>query len=98
MNYEGRMNQSDKKIIRKYLAAIGKRGGRKSRRHLDPNAARQMVKVREAKRAFRKYYAECFWSFDPDLSITKDDVTWVADQLMKHGSRQCWEIGRSLCQ
>lgn len=92
------MNKADKKIIREYLAAIGKRGGRKSRRHLDHNAARQMVKVREAKRAFQKYYAECFWSFDPGLSITKDDVAWVAEQLMKHGSRKCWEIGRSLCQ
>ena len=86
------------KVIQRYLSAIGRRGGRKSKRVLDPVTARQMVKVREAKRAFKRYYSECFWSYDPDHLITKDDVSWVAEQLMKHGSRKCWEIGRSLCQ
>jgi hypothetical protein len=39
--------------IRRYLAEIGARGGRKSRRKLDPETAREMVRVREAKRAER---------------------------------------------
>ena len=39
--------------IQRYLAEIGGRGGRKSRRTLDPETARQMVRVREAKRAER---------------------------------------------
>lgn len=89
---------SEKQIIRNYLASIGRRGGKKSKRILNPSTARQMVMVREAKKAFKKYYSECFWSFDPDLVITNDDVNWVAEQLMKHGSRKCWEVGRSLCQ
>lgn len=85
-------------IIRKYLASIGRRGGKISKRQLNPSEAKQMVLVREAKKAFKKYYSECFWSFDPDLTITKQDVSWVAEQLMKHGSRKCWEVGRNLCQ
>jgi len=89
---------SEKEIIIGYLASIGRRGGRKSKRPLDSATAKQMVMVREAKKAFNKYHAECFWSFDPDLRITKQDVSWVAEQLMKHGSRKCWEVGRSLCQ
>jgi len=93
------MNQSSDMIaIRKYLASIGRRGGKKSKRVLSPTTAREMAMVREAKRAFKNYYAECFWSFDPDLIITKQDVKWVAEQLMKHGSRKCWEVGRKLCQ
>ncbi len=41
--------------IRRYLARIGARGGRKSRRTLDAETARAMVRVREARRAFRRY-------------------------------------------
>ena len=39
------------KNVRDYLAAIGKRGGRASRRELTKSHARQMVAIREAKRA-----------------------------------------------
>ena len=60
--------------IRSYLAEIGRRGGRKSRRTLDPETARAMVRVREARRAYRKYNATCFWSYRKDLSIGLTDV------------------------
>ena len=83
--------------VRQYLAKIGRTGGRKSRRTLDPEAARGMVRVREARRAYRKFRTQCFWSYRPDLLIGKDDVTWVAETLMKHGNREAWRIGRSLC-
>ena len=39
------------KHIRDYLAAIGKRGGLTSRRELTKSHARQMVAIRELKRA-----------------------------------------------
>jgi hypothetical protein len=83
--------------IRDYLAEIGRRGGRKSRRTLDPDTARNMVRIREARRAFRRFHASCFWSYRPDLEIGADDVEWVARTLMKHGNREAWEIGRRLC-
>ena len=69
--------------LRDHLARIGRRGGLKSRRTLDPSTARDMVRVREARRAFRRFRATCFWSFRPDLIITLADVPWVAEQLMK---------------
>jgi len=37
--------------VREYLAEIGKRGGRVSRRELTKSHARQMVAIRELKRA-----------------------------------------------
>jgi len=83
--------------IRKYLAEIGGRGGRKSRRTLDPETARNMVRVREARRAYRRFYTSCFWSYRPDLTVGADDVAWVAETLMKNGNRDAWEVGRSLC-
>jgi len=85
-------------IVRRYLAEIGSRGGRKSRRELSPDAARAMVRVREARRAFRRFRTSCFWSFRPDLVIGQDDVSWVAEQLMKHGNREAWRIGARLCR
>ncbi|MGD2215374.1 MAG: hypothetical protein PVJ64_01405 [Gemmatimonadales bacterium] len=86
------------KEIREYLAEIGRKGGRKSRRALDPATARNMVRVREARRAFRRFRTLCFWSCRPDLEIGLSDVAWVAEQLMKHGDREAWLIGARLCR
>lgn len=79
-----------------YLARIGARGGRKSRRTLDSDTARKMVKVREARRAFGRFRSTCFWSCRPDLIIRASDVPWVAEQLMKHGNRDAWRTGAKL--
>jgi hypothetical protein len=42
------------KNVREYLAAIGKRGGLASRREMTRSQAKQMVAIREAKRAALK--------------------------------------------
>ena len=84
--------------LRRYLAEIGSRGGRKSRRALSSQAARDMVKVREARRAFRRFRHSCFWSYRADLVIRAAAVPWVAEQLMKHGNREAWHAGARLCR
>lgn len=84
--------------VKQYLSTIGRRGGRKSRRTLDSATARGMVKVREARRAFRKFHAACFWSYRSDLQVTAADVSWVAEQLMKCGNREAWCTGVRLCR
>ena len=87
-----------KPTVRAYLASIGRKGGITSRRRLDPAVARRMVQVREARRAFREFRVSCFWSCRVDLVIGMDDVPWVAEQLMRHGNRDAWEIGARLCR
>jgi hypothetical protein len=84
--------------VKQYLATIGARGGRKSRRSLAADTARTMVRVREARRAFRRFRTSCFWSYRPDLKISAQDIPWVAEQLMKHGNREAWRIGAKLCR
>jgi hypothetical protein len=84
--------------IRRYLRAIGSRGGRASKRALTQEQARDMVKVREARRAFRRFHTSCFWSSDPDYVVTLADVPWVAKQLMTHGGRDGWSLGAKLCR
>ena len=86
-----------RQIVRDYLAEIGRRGGRKSRRSLDPETARAMVRVREAGRMYRRFHAECFWSFDPDYRVRSSDIAWVSRQLRKHGGRDAWEAAGRLC-
>ncbi len=84
--------------IRRYLAEIGVRGGRKSRRTLDSDTARQMVRVREARRAFKQYRVRCFRSYDPNFRVTAADFPWVAEQLMRHGDREAFQLGARLCR
>ena len=84
--------------VTKYLAEIGRRGGLKSRRTLDSATARSMVRVREARRAYRRFHAACFWSFDPDYRIRASDIPWVAQQLRKHGGLQAWRVAGALCR
>lgn len=81
-----------------WLAEIGRRGGRKSRRILEPGDARAMVKVREARRAFKQFYSQCFWSFDPQTRISTSDLEWVARQLRTHGGREAWFVAEKLCR
>ncbi len=84
--------------VRRYLAEIGRRGGRTSKRALSAEQARGMVAVREARRAYRKFHARCFWSYAPDLRITAEDVPWVAEQLRKHGGWEAWDVAGRLCR
>jgi hypothetical protein len=84
--------------VRAYLAEIGRRGGRRSRRVLSPETARQMVRLREARRAFGRFHARCFWSSPKDYVVTIDDIPWVARQLMTHGGRDGWRTGARLCR
>lgn len=65
---------------------------------LDPATARDMVRVREARRAFRRFRSTCFWSSRPDLAIGISDVPWVAEQLRKNGNREAWLVGARLCR
>ena len=82
--------------VREYLAEIGRRGGEKSRRALSSQQARDMVRVREARKAYRRFHASCFWSHDPEYRITLADVPWVAEQLMAHGGHEGWKIGAKI--
>ncbi len=83
--------------VRKYLSGIGSRGGRKSRRSLSTQDARLMVRLREARRAYRDFHTQCFWSFPPDLEVKVEDISWVAEQLRKLGGISAWRAAAKLC-
>ena len=80
-----------------YLADIGRKGGKKSRRCLSPEDARNMVRIREARRAFREFYAQCFWDMRPDMKITLADVPEIARGLRQNGGRRGFLLAAKLC-
>ncbi len=90
------MNESVSDEIKTYLRKIGAKGGRKSRRRLDPIQARRMVAVREARKAFRQYKTRCFWSFDPEWTIQNDQVPTVIQSLRNEGDAQAFMLAKKL--
>ena len=78
-------------------ASAGRIGGTVSKRSLDPETARRMVRVREARRLFTKHRLTCFWSSRADLTITAADVAWVAEQLCTYGGMPEWLEAQRLC-
>ena len=83
--------------LRAYMQSIGQRGGRKSRRKLDAEQARAMVRVREARKLYARFYSRCFWSAPPNWKPGLEDIEWVAANLRKHGGREGWEAASKLC-
>jgi hypothetical protein len=63
---------------------------------LTPADARSMVRVREARKAFKRYHARCFWWTDPAFRISAEDVSWVAEQLKIHGDHDAVVLGTKL--
>ena len=84
--------------VRRYLAEIGRRGGKKSRRVLSTETARGMVRLREARKAFLRFSTSCFWSFDPNREIAASDIPWIVEQLQKNGGRDAWDTAARLCR
>ncbi len=92
------MKHEETTSIKAYLSEIGRKGGLKSRRHLSDEDARNMVRVREAKRAYQAFYGQCFWHLRPDLNITLDDIPEIVRGLRQHGGRRGFLLAAKLCR
>jgi hypothetical protein len=86
------------KAISAYMSVIGSKGGRKSRRQLDSMKAKEMVRLREARKAFKAFHATCFWSNPKDYTVTAKDLDWIIDQLKQNGGPAGWERADKLCR
>ena len=84
--------------LREYFSRIGRKGGIRSRRKLSSAQARDMVRVREARRAFHKFHTQCFWHLRPDLAVTLDDVPDVVRGLRQHGGQKGFLAAARLCR
>ena len=78
------------------LSRIGRKGGLRSRPQLSPEQARDMVRVREARRAFREFRTQCFWYLRPDLIVTLEDVPEIVRGLRLYGGHKGFRIAARL--
>jgi hypothetical protein len=89
-------NETPSPSVRRYLAQMGSKGGKKSRRLLSPSTARQMVALREARKAFRTHRHEYFWSYRDDTPIAFEDIGWILEALRTEGNRRAYEQARRI--
>ena len=83
--------------VRRYLAEIGRRGGVRSRRKLTSEQAHDMVRLREAKKAFKLFHTECFWYLDPNMKITIRDLPEIVRGLRANGGQRGFLLANKLC-
>ena len=57
-----------------------------------------MVRTREARRAFRKFHAQCFWYMRRDMNVTSADIPEVVRGLRQNGGRQGFLLAAKLCR
>lgn len=80
------------------MSEIGRKGGQRSRRFLCAEDAREMVRIREARRLYRRFHKQCFWNAPADLRIGREDIDWVVQKLREQGGRAGWEAASKLCR
>jgi hypothetical protein len=60
--------------------------------------AKRARRIELARRAFREFSAQCFWSFPEDLEITEDTIPLIVRGLRLHGGHKGYRIAAQLCQ
>ena len=57
-----------------------------------------MARLRVARRAFRRFHAQCFWFLRADLEISLEDLPTIVDGLRKNGGRTGFLLAAKLCR
>lgn len=51
-----------------------------------------------ARQAFKDFYAQCFWSSDPNHVVEEGDLPWITRSLRLHGGHRGYRIVAELCR
>jgi len=54
-------------------------------------------RVELARKAFREFYAQCFWSYREDTEITEDKIPFVIRGLRENGGLAGYQAASELC-
>jgi hypothetical protein len=60
-------------------------------------AARQR-RLALAQQAYRDFFAQCFWSSDPDHRVQEQDLPWIIRNLRENGGHRGYRIVAELCR
>jgi hypothetical protein len=62
------------------------------------DADAQARRVELARRAFKEFYAQCFWSSDPNLVVREEHIPLIMRNLRLHGGHRGYRIVAELCR
>ncbi len=62
------------------------------------DAAARQRRLELARRAFREFYAQCFWSYRQDAEITEERIPFVIRGLREHGGLAGYRVAAELCR
>lgn len=51
-----------------------------------------------AQQAYREFFAQCFWSSDPDHQVQEQDLPWIIRNLRENGGHRGYRIVAELCR
>jgi hypothetical protein len=58
----------------------------------------QRRRLELARKAFREFSAQCFWSAPADLEVTEADIPFIIRGLRLHGGHKGYKIVDELCR
>jgi hypothetical protein len=61
-------------------------------------ASEREHRVELARKAFKDFYARCFWSYREDLEITEEFIPFVIRGLRQHGGMAGYRVAIELCR
>lgn len=69
----------------------------------DVNTTQETPETRQrrlelARRAFRDFYSQCFWSYREDAAIGEADIPWVIRELRHYGGAKGYQAVAEICR
>lgn len=55
-------------------------------------------RIELARKAFKEFYARCFWSYREDLEITEEFIPFIIRGLRQHGGMAGYRVASKLCR
>jgi hypothetical protein len=67
------------------------------------NATQETPETRQrrlelARRAFREFYTQCFWSWQENPEITPETIPLIVRELRIHGGAKGYQLAAELCR
>ena len=55
-------------------------------------------RIELARRAFKEFYVQCFWSWQEDPEITEETIPLIVRALRIHGGAKGYDLAAELCR
>ncbi len=64
----------------------------------EPVAEARQRRLELARRAFKDFYPQCFWSYRKDAEIGEEDISWVIRELRHYGGARGYRAVVEICR